>query len=97
MDIYSADFIITILVNLVLTILGYCTVPIILRVKNGKYEYKKGHKIILINCAVVWLIFTIIKSEQGLDATGGAVFLYYFVNRAILLMPKEDKEEIKPK
>lgn len=95
MDIYSVDFFIAILIDLILTILGYCTIPIILRITKGKMEYKKGHKIILINCAIVWLIFAIIKIENGLDAKSGAVFLYYFVNKAILLKPKEDEKEIK--
>lgn len=89
MDIYSGEFVLTILVNLVITIIGYCTLPFILRLKNGKYEYEKGHKIVIINCIVVWLIFTIIRIEQGnTTSTGAAVFLYYFVNRAILLKPK---------
>ena len=91
MDIYSGEFILTILVNLIITIIGYCTLPFILRLKNGKYEYEKGHKIVIINCIVVWLIFTIIRIEQGnTTSTGAAVFLYYFVNRAILLKPKND-------
>lgn len=95
LDMNSAEYIITLLVNLVLTILAYCTVPTILRLKNGKYEYKKGHKIVLINCGVVWLICTMITIGQGYEARSWAVFLYYAVNRAILLKPKEDEEEIK--
>ena len=97
MDIFGADFTKLFIMNLLITILGYCTVPIILRLKNGKYEYKKGHKIILINCAIVWFIFIIIKSTQGITSSGGAVFLYYFVNKAILLKPKEDDKETKVK
>lgn len=97
MDIFGADFTKLFIMNLLITILGYCTVPIILRLKNGKYEYKKGHKIILINCAIVWFIFIIIKSAQGITSSGGAVFLYYFVNKAILLRPKEDDKETKVK
>lgn len=86
----NLDFIITMLINLIITILGYCTIPIILRILNGKYEYEKGHKIVLINCAIVWLIFTIIKIEQGMNANSAAVFLYYIIDRAILLKPKKE-------
>lgn len=93
MDIYSSDFIITILINLVITVIGYCIIPIILRITKGKLEYSKGHKIILINCAIVWLIFTIIKIEQGINSTSGAVILYYFINKAILLKPKTDNKK----
>lgn len=94
MDIYGTDFTKIVILNLIITFLGYCTVSIILRLKNGKYEYKKGHKLILLNCAIVWLIFAIIKIEIGLNATRVAVLLYYFVNKAILLKEKNEKEII---
>lgn len=92
-NVYSVEFITTTLINLVITALGYCTLPVILRIKNGKYEYEKGHKIVLINCIAVWLIFMIIKISQGNNSVSGAVFLYYLIDRVILLNPQKQNKK----
>lgn len=91
----SIEFVITIFINLVITMLSYCIVPAILRLKNGKYDYEKGHKIVLINCVIVWIIFTIIKIANGSQITSGTVLIYYIVDKKILLKNKnEQRSEI---
>lgn len=93
----NEDFILNIIISLIITVVAYCTVPIILRLKNGKYEYEKGRKIVLTNCIIVCIFFVCLRLSQGAEqVVSPAVFLYYYINKAILLKPKEEsKEEIK--
>lgn len=81
------------LLDFVITFLCYCGLALILRLWNGKMEYKKGRIIILINCIVVWLFFAGIKAANGIEQRSWAVFIYYFIAKAILLRPKEEQEE----
>lgn len=68
---------------------AYCFIPTLLRIIKGKWDYKKGQKIIIINNIIVWFIFTIIKIEQGILQQSAAVFFYYIINVWIMLKPKE--------
>lgn len=93
----NEDLILNIIISLIITVVAYCTIPIILRLKNGKYEYEKGRKIVLTNCIIVCIFFVCLRLSQGAEqVVSPAVFLYYYINKAILLKPKEtSKEEIK--
>ena len=90
---YEFDFAV-LAINFAITIFGYCLVPTILRLTKGKMEYKKGHKIIIINNIIVWILFSIISFiNLGTVTNSGAVLLYYFVNKAILLKKKTESQD----
>lgn len=81
--------------DLGLTILLYCLVPVILRIKNGKYEYYKGRKIIIINSIVVCFLIILFQSSQNIEITSGATAIfYYYINKAILLKSKEENQSM---
>ena len=64
-------------ISFILTIFAYLFVPIILALQGKIYEVKKLRKIIIINCAVVWILFRMLQAFLGDDITsGGAVFLW---------------------
>lgn len=90
----NEDLILNLIISLIITVVAYCTVPIILRLKNGKYEYEKGRKIVLTNCIIVCVFFVCLRLSQGAEqVVSPAVFLYYYINKAILLKPKEESKE----
>lgn len=86
------------ILDLGLTILLYCIVPVILRIKNGKYEYFKGRKIIIINSIVVWFLIIVFQSSQNIQISSGATAIfYYYINKTILLKRKEENKSIMDK
>lgn len=88
MNFSNSNFVFMILTSLFLTISSYCSIPFILRLKNGKYEYKKGKKILIINSAAVcfiYFIFYLIKPNMFYKFNILPAIFYYYINKLILL------------
>ena len=89
------------MLNAAITLFIYCAFPVILRALKGKYEYEKGKTILLGNSIVGFILFTILKISVGQNSIANIApaILYYWVNKAILLLPennikKEDDPEL---
>ena len=72
------------LVNLILTAFGYLLLPVIFAIRGKKYSKKKLKRIALLNCFIVWIIFSIIIIESGGTGAGASAILYYFIGHAIM-------------
>lgn len=81
----TGELFLTFVVSLAVTVLLYCTVPVVLRltlIKKDKIEYKRITRIAVINSIVVWVIFLFINSENV--STFYPPILYFFINRWIM-------------
>lgn len=92
------DTILTIFLNLLITAVAYLILPIVLCVIGKPITLSQIKKVVIVNGICVWLIFTIIRIESGIDGTSAAVLLWSSV--AYWLMKKrclktEEKHEIK--
>lgn len=72
------------LLGLCITAQSYLLVPTILCICKKKLTLKQIRKIIFINGAIVWLIFTIIQINEGIEGTSSAVFLWSTVGYFLL-------------
>lgn len=81
------ELLIALLVDIFVTAIAYLLVPIIIIFTEKRYALSKIKKIVIINGLCVWLIFTIVRIELGIDGTSLAVFLWSYV--AYLMMKKK--------
>lgn len=81
------ELLITLSVDLFITAIAYLIVPIIFIVRGKPLTLSQIKKIVVINGICVWLIFTIIRIEQGIDGTSFAVVLWSYI--AYLVMKKK--------
>lgn len=82
------DFLISVLLGVLITAVAYLLVPVILSVCVREFTSSQIRKIVIINGFCVWLIFTIIRIENGMVGNTAAVFLwsavaYWLMNRQI--------------
>lgn len=83
-----------IIINLILTMICYMAYPLIrLKINKGRFIPKQAKRIALWNAIIVGGIFLVISSVNGQTWTGGAAFLYYWINEAILT--DKNKKDIK--
>lgn len=66
----------TFLLNLALTAAAYLCVPTIIAFRGKKRTAKQIKRIVIINGAIVWLIFAIIRAENNIQGSGASVFLW---------------------
>lgn len=72
-------FFLTFIFDLLITAAAYLLVPLFFCIRgiNGKKLTAKQLKtVIIINAAIVWLIFMVIRIELEIDGTSAAVFLW---------------------
>lgn len=84
--------------SLFITAVAYLVFPIVLCIIGKPLTLSQIKKLVIVNGICVWLIFTIIRIESGIDGTSAAVLLWSYV--AYWLMKKrclktEEKLEIK--
>lgn len=91
------EFMIILLLNLLTTVLAYLLVPGILCIKGKKYKKSTIKKIVIINGAVVWLLFQIIRIQSGNEGTSAAVILWssvaYWLMKKRCLIQETDIEQ----
>lgn len=83
-DMSAGEIIASIMIDLCITVVFYLLVPVILAIRGKKITEKQLRRIIIINSIVVWMIFAIIRIENGVEGTSGAVFLWGWVGYRIL-------------
>ena len=74
----------SIIADILLTVILYMGVPVIILIFRGKMDKKKAKKIALWNSVIVGLLFCVITTEAGGTWSAGPAVLYYFINLAIL-------------
>lgn len=84
--------------SLFITAVAYLVFPIVLCIIGKPITLSQIKKVVIVNGICVWLIFTIIRIESGIDGTSAAVLLWSSV--AYWLMKKyclktEEKHETK--
>lgn len=89
-----------ILLDLVLTVFFYLLVPAFFCWQRKSFTKKQIEKIVLINGAVIWIIFRIIRAVlTGEPGTGSAVFLWsaaaYWLLKKYCLVEENEKEFVK--
>lgn len=67
---------VTFLLDLLFTAVSYLLVPIIFCLSKKELSNSQIKKLVIVNGVCVWLIFTIIRIENGIDGTSAAVFLW---------------------
>ena len=72
----AGEIALTIIVDLCITVVFYLLVPVVLTIKGKKYTKKQLKRIVIINCTVVWLLFTIYRIANDIEGTSAAVFLW---------------------
>lgn len=77
--------ILTIFVDLIITVFAYLLVPVIYCLRKKPLTEKQIKKIIIINAIGVWLIFQIIYSAFDGTRTSAAVFLWSWVGYKIMM------------
>lgn len=86
-----------IIFDLVVTVFFYLLVPVIFCLLKKPMTKKQINKVIIINGAILWLIFRIISIEiNGEPGTGAAVFLWSWVGQKIMekvLLKAEDNKQ----
>lgn len=82
------DQILTIIGDLIITVLFYLLIPVIFILRKKKYSKRKILSIIIINGLCIWLIFRIISGGPG-----GAAPTYIWSSVAYLLMKKKCLKE----
>ncbi len=73
------DLLIDLLISVSITAIAYLFVPMILCISKKQLTLSQIRKIVIINGFCVWLIFQIIRIENGMDGNSAAVFLWSFV------------------
>ncbi len=98
----EVPFILNFIFSLLVTAAAYLLVPLIFCIRgiNGKKLNAKQIKtIIIINAAIIWLIFMIIKIELGIDGTSAAFFLWssigYFLMKKKCLSSSNNQKSAK--
>lgn len=84
-------------IGILITCLSYMLIPVILKLKNGRYDESKAKKIALWNSIIVGGIYMILTIElMGTSCAwnAGPAFLYYGINFSLL---KRGKKVIKEK
>ena len=75
----------SLVLDLVFTTFFYLLVPVILCIRRSSLTQKQIKKIVIVNGAVVWLVFRIIITAiSGEPGTGAAVFLWSAVANGLL-------------
>ena len=91
------EILLTLLFDLIITVFFYLLVPVIFCLRRKSLTKKQIRTIVIVNGAVVWLIFQILTLElTGEAGTGAAVFLWSFVVNWLLkkyCLIEEDEEE----
>ncbi len=80
------EIFLTYLVDLIITVFAYLLVPTIFCISTKRLTLPKIKKIVIINGAIVWLIFMIIRIEAGIDGTNLSVLLWSYI--AYFMMKK---------
>lgn len=85
----------TFLLNLALTAAAYLCVPMIIGFRGKKRTAKQIKRIVIINGAIVWFIFAIIRVENNIQGTGASVFLWSAIAHWLLKLNclKEDSPD----
>ena len=90
------------LLNISITAAAYLIVPLLIVIMGKSLTISQIRTITIINGICVWLVFAIIRENEGIEGSGAAVFLWASVGHAILkkccLVEKTDtNQEEKPK
>lgn len=92
------EIIVSIIINIILTAGAYLCVPVIIGFIGKKYTAKQIKRIIIINGAVIWLIFAIIRVENNIQGSGASVFLWsaiaHWILKANCLKSESENAEI---
>lgn len=93
------DTILAIFLNLLITAVAYLILPIVLCIIGKPITLSQIKKVVIVNGICVWLIFTIIRIESGIDGTSAAVLLWssvaYWLMKKYCLKKEETKQETK--
>lgn len=87
------ELFLSLIINIILTAGAYLCVPVIIGFSKKKRTTKQIKRIIFINGAVVWFIFSLIRAEHDIQGTGASVFLWSAVAHRILKAKCLKKEE----